>query len=37
MAALAAAALARGERPLPHAIRPLYVRRSDAELARERS
>jgi tRNA threonylcarbamoyladenosine biosynthesis protein TsaB len=26
-----------GQRPLPHAIRPLYVRRSDAELARDRS
>ena len=26
-----------GRRPLPHAIRPLYVRRSDAELARDRS
>jgi tRNA threonylcarbamoyladenosine biosynthesis protein TsaB len=25
-----------GHRPPPHAIRPLYVRRSDAELARER-
>ena len=37
MAALAAAVLARGDRPLPHAIRPLYVRRSDAELARDRS
>jgi tRNA threonylcarbamoyladenosine biosynthesis protein TsaB len=37
MAALAAVVLARGDRPLPHAIRPLYVRRSDAELARDRS
>jgi tRNA threonylcarbamoyladenosine biosynthesis protein TsaB len=26
-----------GHRPPPHAIRPLYVRRSDAELARQRS
>jgi tRNA threonylcarbamoyladenosine biosynthesis protein TsaB len=25
-----------GERPLPHAIRPLYIRRPDAELARDR-
>jgi tRNA threonylcarbamoyladenosine biosynthesis protein TsaB len=25
-----------GERPLPHAIRPIYVRRSDAELAADR-
>jgi tRNA A37 threonylcarbamoyladenosine modification protein TsaB len=25
-----------GERMLPHAIRPLYVRRPDAELARDR-
>ena len=25
-----------GERPPPHAIRPIYVRRSDAELARDR-
>ena len=25
-----------GHRPLPHAIRPLYVRRTDAELARDR-
>jgi len=33
--ALAHAALARGQRPAPDAIRPLYVRRSDAELARE--
>jgi tRNA threonylcarbamoyladenosine biosynthesis protein TsaB len=37
MAALAADVLAQGHRPLPHAIRPLYVRRSDAELARDRS
>jgi tRNA threonylcarbamoyladenosine biosynthesis protein TsaB len=34
MATLAAGGLAEGQRPLPHAIRPLYVRRSDAELAR---
>jgi hypothetical protein len=26
-----------GRRPLPHAVRPLYIRRSDAELARDRS
>jgi len=32
VAALAAAAFQRGEQPPPHAIRPLYVRRSDAEL-----
>jgi tRNA threonylcarbamoyladenosine biosynthesis protein TsaB len=37
MAALAADVLAQGDRPLPHAVRPLYVRRSDAELARDRS
>lgn len=36
MAELAAEALRAGQRPLPHAIRPLYVRRSDAELARDR-
>jgi tRNA threonylcarbamoyladenosine biosynthesis protein TsaB len=36
MGALAGAVLAEGARPLPHAIRPLYVRRSDAELARDR-
>jgi tRNA threonylcarbamoyladenosine biosynthesis protein TsaB len=35
MAELAAEALRAGQRPLPHAIRPLYVRRSDAELARD--
>ncbi len=29
--------LAAGERPLPHAIRPLYIRRPDAELARDRA
>ena len=34
IAALAGEALEQGDRPLPHAIRPLYVRRSDAELAR---
>jgi tRNA A37 threonylcarbamoyladenosine modification protein TsaB len=28
---------AAGDAPPPHAIRPLYVRRPDAELARERS
>jgi hypothetical protein len=37
IARLAAAASARGERPLPHALRPLYVRRADAELARSRA
>jgi tRNA threonylcarbamoyladenosine biosynthesis protein TsaB len=36
VAALAARAFRRGERPLPHAIRPIYVRRSDAELAADR-
>lgn len=35
--ALAAAAFAGGARPDPDAIRPLYVRRSDAELARDRA
>jgi tRNA threonylcarbamoyladenosine biosynthesis protein TsaB len=37
MARLAAQGFRTGQRPLPHAIRPLYVRRSDAELARDRS
>jgi tRNA threonylcarbamoyladenosine biosynthesis protein TsaB len=37
MARLAARGFRTGQRPLPHAIRPLYVRRSDAELARDRS
>lgn len=37
VAALAAAAFREGHRPPPHAIRPLYVRRTDAELARARS
>ncbi len=37
MAQLAATVLSQGARPLPHAVRPLYVRRSDAELARDRS
>lgn len=37
MAALARQEFRKGLRPLPHAIRPLYVRRSDAELARTRS
>jgi tRNA threonylcarbamoyladenosine biosynthesis protein TsaB len=32
---LARALLADGDRPPPHAVRPLYVRRPDAELARE--
>lgn len=35
IARLASARVQRGERPQPHAIRPLYVRRPDAELARE--
>jgi hypothetical protein len=30
-------AFAAGEPALPHAIQPLYVRRPDAELARDRS
>jgi tRNA threonylcarbamoyladenosine biosynthesis protein TsaB len=34
IATLATAAARAGHRPPPHAIRPLYVRRSDAELAR---
>ena len=37
IARLAAQAVARGEHPLPHAIRPLYIRRTDAELARSRA
>ena len=36
VALLAGQAFRRGERPLPHAIRPIYVRRSDAELAAAR-
>lgn len=36
VAALAAEAVRAGHRPLPHAIRPIYVRRSDAELAADR-
>ena len=36
IAALAAEAVRAGHRPLPHAIRPIYVRRSDAELAADR-
>jgi tRNA threonylcarbamoyladenosine biosynthesis protein TsaB len=36
VAALAARAFREGQRPLPHAIRPIYVRRSDAELAADR-
>jgi tRNA threonylcarbamoyladenosine biosynthesis protein TsaB len=36
VAALAAEVVRAGHRPLPHAIRPIYVRRSDAELAAER-
>lgn len=35
IARLATARAAAGEHPAPHAIRPLYVRRPDAELARE--
>jgi hypothetical protein len=37
IARLAEQAVTRGERPLPHAIRPLYIRRPDAELARSRA
>ena len=37
VAMLAGQAFRRGDRPLPHAIRPIYVRRSDAELAAERN
>ena len=37
MAALAKQEFRKGLRPLPHAIRPLYVRRSDAELTRTKS
>jgi tRNA threonylcarbamoyladenosine biosynthesis protein TsaB len=37
MAALSREDFQKGLRPLPHAIRPLYVRRSDAELARTRT
>ena len=36
IATLAAEVYRAGQRPLPHAIRPMYVRRSDAELAAER-
>lgn len=36
VARLAAQAYLTGQRPLPHAIRPMYVRRSDAELAAAR-
>jgi tRNA A37 threonylcarbamoyladenosine modification protein TsaB len=35
LASLAGDAVATGHRPPPHAIRPLYVRRSDAEIGRE--
>ena len=35
MATLAGEAFRAGRRPPPHAIRPIYVRRSDAELARD--
>ena len=37
VAELAEAAAARGLAGPPHAVRPLYVRRPDAELARERA
>lgn len=37
IAQLASEAYAAGARPAPHAIRPLYVRRPDAELARKRN
>jgi tRNA threonylcarbamoyladenosine biosynthesis protein TsaB len=37
VAGIAHARAARGDAPPPHAIRPVYVRRPDAELARERS
>jgi tRNA threonylcarbamoyladenosine biosynthesis protein TsaB len=37
IARLAAARAAAGDSGLPHAIRPLYVRRSDAELARDKA
>jgi tRNA A37 threonylcarbamoyladenosine modification protein TsaB len=37
MAALAAEAFRAGQRPRPDAIRPLYVRRPDAELARDQT
>jgi tRNA threonylcarbamoyladenosine biosynthesis protein TsaB len=37
VARLAAAAVRQGDRPSPDLIRPLYVRRSDAELARDAS
>jgi len=36
VATLAGQAFCRGDRPLPHAIRPIYVRRSDAEIAADR-
>jgi tRNA threonylcarbamoyladenosine biosynthesis protein TsaB len=36
VALLARDAYTAGQRPLPHAIRPIYVRRSDAELAADR-
>lgn len=36
VATLARARAEAGERPPPHAVRPLYVRRPDAELARDR-
>jgi tRNA threonylcarbamoyladenosine biosynthesis protein TsaB len=37
VATLAGQAFWRGDRPLPHAIRPIYVRRSDAEIAADRT
>jgi len=36
IALIAGRKASRGEGTLPHAIRPLYVRRPDAELARDR-
>ena len=36
VATLAARTFRAGNRPLPHAIRPIYVRRSDAEIAADR-
>lgn len=37
IAQLAGEALRRGVAPVPHAIRPLYVRRTDVEIARDRA
>jgi hypothetical protein len=36
VATLAAARFGAGERPVPHAIQPVYVRRSDAEIAADK-